>query len=89
MGVFGSLGINVGQNMQANGIERLPAEKRAKPFQSKLWRVGLVVFANYYDNLQSSYSNLPHGRKARTLICKLSYDFTVCHCIPGAPSIRK
>lgn len=45
MGVAGSLGINVGQNMQANGIEQLAEVQRVRPQVSRLWRVGLGVFA--------------------------------------------
>ena len=30
MGVFGSIGINIGQNMQASGLQKLPVEKRTR-----------------------------------------------------------
>ncbi len=44
MGVLGSIGINVGQNIQAGGIAKLSPSERSKPFRSKMWRVGLLIF---------------------------------------------
>ena len=44
MGVFGSVGINLGQNLQASGIHELPEELRMKPHKSKKWVVGLSIF---------------------------------------------
>lgn len=45
MGTFGSIGINIGQNLQASGLQDLPPDHSAKrPFSSRLWRVGLAVF---------------------------------------------
>ena len=35
MGVVGSIGINIGQNIQALGLQELPELDRAKPCQSK------------------------------------------------------
>ena len=45
MGVVGSVGINVGQNLQALGMQALPEEERGSPGKSKLWRTGLATFA--------------------------------------------
>lgn len=45
MGVFGSVGINIGQNIQASGLMELPIEQRATPFKSLKWRIGLATFA--------------------------------------------
>ena len=47
MGVFGSIGINIGQNLQASGLQALPEEKRHKPHLSKLWRLGLLIFVSF------------------------------------------
>ena len=44
MSVAGSVGINVGQNLQAAGIAHLPEESRGSPFVSKQWRTGMAVF---------------------------------------------
>ena len=44
MGVFGSIGINIGQNLQADGIAALPEEKRGSPAGSPKWRMGMAVF---------------------------------------------
>ena len=42
MGVAGSVGINTGQNMQANGIQK---EEGAPT--TRLWKIGLAVFASF------------------------------------------
>jgi len=39
-----SIGINVGQNLQANGIGHLPDNEKTMPHKSKLWQLGMVVF---------------------------------------------
>ena len=44
MGVAGSIGINVGQNMQATALDELPDELKSKPHKSKLWMWGMVIF---------------------------------------------
>lgn len=44
MGVAGSIGINVGQNVQASGLQALPVEQHNKPHLSRLWQIGLVIF---------------------------------------------
>ena len=44
MGVVGSVGINVGQNLQASGLQQLPEEERTRPQNSKQWRCGLILF---------------------------------------------
>ena len=47
MGVFGSIGINIGQNLQASGLRAMPEEARANPCSSSLWRFGTVVFFSF------------------------------------------
>jgi hypothetical protein len=47
MGVVGSMGINVGQNIQARGLEFLEAEQRAMPWRSVQWRWGLCLFISF------------------------------------------
>ena len=47
MGVFGSVGINVGQNIQANGIQTLPPEQRNRPWKAKQWVTGLAIFLTF------------------------------------------
>ena len=44
MGVAGSVGINVGQNMQAAAIRLLPEEKKMSPWSSRGWIVGFLMF---------------------------------------------
>ena len=44
MGVIGSIGINVGQNIQAAGLQKLPKLERARPCQSQQWIRGQLVF---------------------------------------------
>ena len=44
MGVVGSIGINIGQNLQAAGLQKLPELERAKPCKSRMWQVGLAIF---------------------------------------------
>jgi hypothetical protein len=43
-GVLGSIGINIGQNIQATGLQKLPEFQRAKPCNSRQWVVGLSIF---------------------------------------------
>ena len=47
MSVFGSIGINIGQNLQAAAIAKLPEEERSMPHRSKLWRVGMGLFVGF------------------------------------------
>ena len=47
MGVIGSIGINVGQNLQAAGIQSLDMELRTQPHKSKTWIIGTVVFVMF------------------------------------------
>jgi hypothetical protein len=47
MGVFGSVGINIGQNIQANGLAALPPELLDKPHKSKTWLKGLALFIGF------------------------------------------
>lgn len=47
MGVFGSIGINIGQNLQAAGLKKLPLEQRAKPCGSRQWIIGMIVFVSF------------------------------------------
>ena len=44
MGVCGSIGINIGQNLQAAGIQSLDIEDRTKPHKSRTWIIGTTVF---------------------------------------------
>ena len=57
MGVAGSIGINIGQNLQAAGIMKLEEQKAMaiakgvekaaadfKPHKSRQWMVGLIIF---------------------------------------------
>ena len=44
MGIAGSVGINVGQNLQAGGLAALPEEQRSNPCRSRIWIVGQAVF---------------------------------------------
>ena len=46
-GAFASVGINIGQNMQADGIRKLPEHQREKEqWRSPLWRWGMGVFVS-------------------------------------------
>ena len=47
MGVFGSIGINVGQNMQAQGLSALPDELKTSPHKSKMWLWGMGIFVSF------------------------------------------
>ena len=48
MGVLGSIGINIGQNMQADGILSLPPEQRdSEQWRSPMWRVGMAIFVSF------------------------------------------
>ena len=47
MGVIGSIGINVGQNFQAEAMQQLPPEERGNPCSSTLWIKGQVVFSSF------------------------------------------
>ena len=44
MGVAGSIGINIGQNLQATGIKLLPEAQQARPWRSSMWRSGFLIF---------------------------------------------
>ena len=44
MGVVGSIGINVGQNLQASGITSLSLDGRSRPWRSTQWTIGTSVF---------------------------------------------
>jgi hypothetical protein len=44
MGTAGSIGINVGQNIQAMGIKELDPIYFSQPWRSKRWQIGLVIF---------------------------------------------
>lgn len=41
---FASVGINIGQNMQADGIRALPKELQMAPYKSRVWIIGETVF---------------------------------------------
>ena len=43
-GVVGSIGINIGQNLQASGLAALDEAERHRPTRSRLWVIGLGVF---------------------------------------------
>ena len=47
MGVAGSIGINIGQNVQAMGIKTLDPSDYTSPWKSKLWRIGLCIFITF------------------------------------------
>ena len=47
MGVFGSVGINIGQNIQAAGLQELPVLDRLKPCKSRGWIIGLMIFISF------------------------------------------
>lgn len=47
MGVAGSIGINVGQNLQASGLRMLPLELRTKPHKSRKWILGMAIFVAF------------------------------------------
>ena len=50
MGVVGSIGINIGQNFQAEAIQRIPEEHRkecSRLWSSPLWLLGQVIFATF------------------------------------------
>ena len=44
MGVAGSIGINIGQNLQASGLQALPELERVKPCKSRTWIIGMTIF---------------------------------------------
>jgi len=44
MGVVGSIGINIGQNLQATGLAAMAEEDRAHPHRSRMWRLGMAIF---------------------------------------------
>ena len=44
LNVAGSIGINVGQNVQAKAMALMPKEMRAKPHKSGLWRTGFLCY---------------------------------------------
>ena len=48
MGTVASIGINIGQNLQADGIRNLPESQReTQPWKSKKWQVGQGVFVSF------------------------------------------
>lgn len=47
LGVIGSIGINVGQNLQSSGIQALSPELRPKPWKSRKWLVGMAAFISF------------------------------------------
>ena len=47
MSVAGSIGINIGQNLQAAGISHLPEAERSQPFKSARWRFGMSLFIGF------------------------------------------
>ncbi len=45
MGVLGSIGINIGQNLQASGLRLLSLQDRTKrPWKSRKWIFGMSMF---------------------------------------------
>lgn len=44
LGSVASVGINIGQNMQADGIRLLPEADQMKPWKSTVWIIGETVF---------------------------------------------
>lgn len=44
LGVVGSIGINVGMNMQSLGAISLPEGQQNRPWKSKMWLLGLFTF---------------------------------------------
>lgn len=42
--VLGSIGMNVGQNVQSIALANLEPDKRTRPFTSRLWIIGFVSF---------------------------------------------
>ena len=47
MGCVGSIGINIGQNIQASGLQALPELERVRPCQSRKHNVGLGIFVSF------------------------------------------
>ena len=48
IGSIASIGINIGQNMQADGLRSLPDDLRdSKPWRSRVWTIGQVVFVTF------------------------------------------
>jgi hypothetical protein len=47
MGIIGSVGINVGQNLQAAGLQALALPMRTKPCNSRVWVIGMVIFISF------------------------------------------
>lgn len=47
MGVLGSIGMNVGQNMQATGVRSLPEAVQQFPWRSRTWLYGFAVFVSF------------------------------------------
>ena len=47
MGVVGSIGINVGQNLQAAGIQSLALERRHEPWRNVTWSLGTALFVSF------------------------------------------
>lgn len=46
MAVAGSIGINIGMNIQSIGLKRLPEDQRSKPHQSRIWTIGFLIFVS-------------------------------------------
>jgi len=44
LGSLASVGINIGQNMQADGIKALPLAQQMTPYKSRVWIIGETVF---------------------------------------------
>ena len=48
LGTVASVGINIGQNLQADGIRTLPEQFReTQPFKSRTWVIGQAVFISF------------------------------------------
>ena len=48
IGSVASIGINIGQNMQADGLRSLPEDIRdTKPWKSRTWTIGQAVFVTF------------------------------------------
>ena len=43
--IVGSIGINIGQNLQALGLERAAPENQNRPCKSQMWVIGMALFA--------------------------------------------
>lgn len=43
--IVGSVGINIGQNLQALALSKMDKQQAMRPHKSKLWVIGMAVFA--------------------------------------------